>query len=66
MMRKRFRGFARFAVLGAIVTAACGPGKSPTGQPPMVTISKTAVDAFRQDFNAAADRARVILLLSPT
>jgi len=37
--------------------------KVPTGQPPMAVMD---LAAFRVDFNRAADRPRLILLLSPT
>lgn len=37
--------------------------KFPTGQPPMAPMD---LAAFRADFNRAADRPRLILLLSPT
>jgi hypothetical protein len=41
-------------------------GQVPDGQPPLVTLDLAAVDALRSEFNAAADRVRIIVLLAPT
>jgi hypothetical protein len=49
-----------------VAIAACGPGRAPTGQPPMVTKTTETLEALRQEFNAAPDAKRVVLLLSPT
>lgn len=48
------------------VVAGCGPGRSPGGQPPMVSVTEPMIESFRAQFNESADRTRVILLLSPT
>ena len=39
------------------------PASAPAGQP---TVAALQLDSFRQSFNAAADRTRVVVLLSPT
>jgi uncharacterized membrane protein len=39
------------------------PASAPAGQPAVAALQ---LDSFRQSFNAAADRTRVVVLLSPT
>jgi hypothetical protein len=39
------------------------PASAPAGQPAVAALH---LDSFRQSFNAAADRTRVVVLLSPT
>jgi hypothetical protein len=39
------------------------PGSAPAGQPAVAALQ---LDSFRQSFNAAADRTRVVALFSPT
>jgi len=41
-------------------------GSSPRGQPPLTSLTPMNLDQFKQAFNGAADRARLVLLLSPT
>jgi len=41
-------------------------GSSPGGQPPLTSLTPINLDQFKQAFNGAADRARLVLLLSPT
>jgi hypothetical protein len=41
-----------------------GPGVTPQGQSPLTLIKE--VEAFRTEFNQAADRTRLIVLLAPT
>lgn len=43
-----------------------GPRQTPAGQPPLVHVTPQALGRIREDFNARADRVRVIALLSPT
>ena len=50
----------------AMTLQGCGPGRAPTGQPPMIEVTADTLEAMRQQFNAAADAARVVVLLSPT
>ena len=41
-------------------------GSTPPGQPPLTSLTPMNLDQFKQAFNGAADRARLVLLLSPT
>ena len=41
-------------------------GSSPRDQPPLTSLTPINLDQFKQAFNGAADRARLVLLLSPT
>jgi hypothetical protein len=41
-------------------------GSSPRRQPPLTSLTPMNLDQFKQAFNGAADRARLVLLLSPT
>jgi hypothetical protein len=54
-------------VLLAGLAAACGPGRTPSGQEPVAVLQPASgLDDIQEQFNAAADRTRVVLLLSPT
>ena len=48
---------------GALGLLAYGPRHTPVGQP---ALSATTLESFRDDFNAATGRWRVLVLLSPT
>jgi len=39
---------------------------TPPGQPPLASLTPDNFANFRQEFNGTADRARLVLLLSPT
>ena len=39
---------------------------TPPGQPPLTSLTPENFEHFRLEFNNAADRARLVLLLSPT
>jgi hypothetical protein len=43
-----------------------GDHRTAPGQPPLAELTPGSLDELRAEFNAAADRPRVILLLSPT
>jgi hypothetical protein len=43
-----------------------GSRRSPRGQPPLTQLTSTNFDQFKGVFNGAADRGRLVLLLSPT
>lgn len=43
-----------------------GPAPVPAGQPPLMEITAETIKQLRKEFNAAADRPRIIALLSPT
>ena len=58
------------AVLVTLVSAAAlylyGGGQAPAGQRPLQKISAQSVGEIKNEFNAARDDVRVLLLLSPT
>jgi len=43
-----------------------GWGRSPRGQPALTSLTSSNLDQFKREFNTAADRNRLVLLLSPT
>jgi len=43
-----------------------GSRRAPLGQPPLTSLTPNNLDQFKSTFNDAADRARLVLLLSPT
>ncbi len=43
-----------------------GWSRSPQGQPPLRSLTSGNLDQFKREFNNAADRNRLVLLLSPT
>ena len=43
-----------------------GWSRSPQGQPPLTSLTSGNLDQFKREFNNAADRNRLVLLLSPT
>jgi hypothetical protein len=43
-----------------------GWSRSPKGQPPLTSLTSSNLDQFKRKFNNAADRNRLVLLLSPT
>jgi hypothetical protein len=43
-----------------------GWSRSPQGQPPLTSLTSSNLDQFKLEFNNAADRNRLLLLLSPT
>jgi len=43
-----------------------GSKRAPNGQPPLTSLTPNNLDQFKSTFNDAADRARLVLLLSPT
>jgi hypothetical protein len=43
-----------------------GSSRTPPGQPPLTSLTPGNLDQFRRVFNDAADRIRLVLLLSPT
>ena len=54
----------RAALLLAVAALLAGCGHQvPAGQPPLAAMN---LDALRADFNRAADRPRLVLLMSPT
>jgi len=43
-----------------------GSSRTPPGQPPLTSLTPSNLDQFKQVFNAADDRTRLVLLVSPT
>ena len=43
-----------------------GPSRTPSGQPPLLTLSRSNLDEFEAAFDANPDGPRLLLLLSPT
>ena len=41
-------------------------GQTPAGQPPLRNVTAQSVGEIKNEFNAAKDEPRVLLLLSPT
>ena len=67
MTRRRILGLA--AVLALAINAGyvrfVRP-QAPDGQQPLTTIDSVTLQALRTDFNQAAGKVRLIVLLSPT
>jgi hypothetical protein len=58
-----------FLVLTVVLCASWyywSAGGSPSGQPPLRSLTEATFSGFVQEFNQAADRLRLLLLLSPT
>jgi hypothetical protein len=63
----------KYAAWFALVVVALSVGwhlwgsrRAPRGQPPLTSLTSTNLDQFKSAFNGAADRDRLVLLLSPT
>jgi hypothetical protein len=58
--------------LVAVALAFCvswyfwGWSRTPPGQPSLTSLTSSNLDQFKREFNEAADRNRLVLLLSPT
>ena len=66
MKRAYIVGAIPLALLAAAVFYLYGAGQTPPGQPPMKNLSAQSVGEIKNEFNAAKDDVRVLLLLSPT
>jgi len=66
MKRKYIVATALVAVLLAAVLYLYGGGQTPSGQPPLRSITTQNVADIKNQFNAARGDVRVVLLLSPT
>jgi len=51
---------------GSLLVYRYAPRRVPSGQPPLTSLSPSTFDELRAAFNAASDRRRLLLLLSPT
>jgi hypothetical protein len=58
--------FALVAVGLSVGWYLWGSRSAPRGQPPLTSLTSTNLDQFKIAFNGAADRRRLVLLLSPT
>jgi hypothetical protein len=67
-MRKTFLllGLAVAVLLGAYAYSLFAPRHTPPGQPPLVQLSSGELSPVIAAFNEAADRTRLLVLLSPT
>ena len=66
MKRKYIAGAVLVASLMAAAFYLYGGGQVPSGQPQLRNISAQSLGEIKDEFNAAKDEARVLLLLSPT
>ena len=66
MKRAVVVGAIPVALLAAAVFYLYGAGQTPAGQPPMKNLSAQSIGEIKNEFNAAKDDVRVLLLLSPT
>jgi hypothetical protein len=62
--------FLLAALLGLFLSALAwylwAERRTPAGQPPLATLDTASLDTLRSEFNAHADKVRIVLLLSPT
>jgi hypothetical protein len=54
------------ALIGAFCYYLWGERHVPAGQPPLTTLDTASLDILRSEFNAHADKVRIIVLLAPT
>ena len=66
MKRAYIVGAIPVALMTAAVLYLYGGGQTPAGQSPLKNLSAQSVGEFKNEFNAAQDDVRVLLLLSPT
>jgi hypothetical protein len=66
MKRAYIVGAILIALLAAGVFYLYGGGQTPAGQPPLKNLRAQSIDEIKNEFNAAKDDVRVLLLLSPT
>lgn len=66
MKRKYLAGATAVTILIALMIYTYLGGHTPRGQPPLQTLTVQNIAEIRNQFNAANDNVRVLLLLSPT
>jgi hypothetical protein len=66
MKRRYIIGAAVVAVLLAAFLYLYGGGQTPSGQPPLRSVTNQNVADIKKEFNAATSEVRVVLILSPT
>lgn len=66
MKRQYIVGAVLVALLATAVLYLYGGGQTPAGQHALKNLSAQSVGEIKNEFNAARDNVRVLLLLSPT
>jgi len=66
MKRKYVVSGAIGGVLVAALVYFYGGSQTPSGQPPLRSLTAENLNELKKDFNAAKNETRVLLLLSPT
>jgi len=66
MKRRYIFGVVLVALLAAAALYLYGGGQTPSGQPPLEKVTAQNVSEIKNEFNAAKDEVRVLVLLSPT
>ncbi len=64
-MRMSLR-YVLLCVVTFVVVYFWGWSRTPRGQPPLTSLTPSNLEEFKHEFNNAADRTRLVLLLSPT
>jgi hypothetical protein len=65
-MRRKHVLFALLALVVAGALVYFNGSRVPSGQPPLERLTPQTLAGIKERFNAAKDRVRVLLLLSPT
>jgi hypothetical protein len=66
-MKMKYAVWFALAVAFSVGWYLWGSRRAPRGQPPLTSLTRDNLDQFTRQFDdAAADRARLVLLLSPT
>ncbi|HLM99896.1 MAG TPA: hypothetical protein VK335_11465 [Bryobacteraceae bacterium] len=66
MKLKYLAGAAATVILLVLLIYVYAGSQAPQGQPPLQTLTVQNISEIRNQFNAAKDDVRVLLLLSPT
>ncbi len=67
LSRRVLGGFALVIVVALVAAwSVLRPGEAPNGQPPLVILDSSSLEALRADFNRDSNLARIIVLLAPT
>ena len=67
-LSRRILSVFALVIVAVLVVAwsALRPGEAPNGQPPLVILDSSSLEALRADFNRDSNLARIIVLLAPT
>ena len=66
MKRQYILGALLAVLLLAVIIYLYGGSQAPSGQPPLRSLTAQSVAEVKNEFNAAKNDVRVLLLLSPT